>query len=236
MNKEYKYIKVLNSTGNWIAQCELKKRCPCDIQYFIDNFWMAIKNSGTVKEKVVLLFNPDKKRFCLCYNMVAAIGSDAEHPTEKQFEFCEKDAGEIIELTLRQIDFIMGFLYCETRTPIIKEENPIQSIKDDSIQMNGRLPMLESVFVKKYWSKIVKRHHKRNKGIRFEIRFSELGTKISVSAELCHQNNLRAKNNIQMEHEDRKLADIAIQEILCDLADAIQECARKYAKACDDNQ
>lgn len=235
MEKEYRYLQILKSTGG-MCEGRFKKPYPCSPDYLVSNLLMGIKNSAAINDKVVFLLNPDRIHFCLCYNIVAAIG-DVDHPSEEQFEFCKQDSEYVIELALRQIDYVMNFLLCETRsrsaTPVIREMDPIKSIEDNAITMNGRLPMLESIFAKRYWFRLAERYHKKNKGIRFNIEFHELGTKIVVTAELCRYNNLRAKSKLlPMEHEDRRLADVAIQEILCDLADAIQECAEDYAEAC----
>ncbi len=229
--KEYKYIKCLHFTAGGNADCALTKPIPCSNNYFIDAFWMPIKHQ--IGEKLVFLPNSDRRHFSLFYNQIAAIG-DISFPTPEQVEFCKQDSERVIEVALYHINYIMEHFYhegAEDVTPFIDELRPIAEVADNTITLNGRLPMQEAYFIKKYWNKIKEYHQDINPGIRFKIHFSDSGTKISVSAELCRYNAVCNKRNLP-KRNDNEVASHQLQIIICDLTDAVQDAAYEYAEAC----
>lgn len=229
---EYKYVKCLKFCPGGNIDCVLTEPIPCSINYFIQAFWMPIKHQ--IGEKLVFLPGVDRRHFSLFYNQIAAIG-DVSLPSPEQIEFCKQDSEKIIEVALRHIDTIMEHLYCKEPhddiVPLVDEYRPIKSVDDETITLNGRLPMQEQYFIKKYWTPIADYHHARNKGIRFRIHFSEHGTKVSISAELCRYNAFRAKQGLP-KCDNNAIVGPQLQAIMTDLADVIITAAFDYAEAC----
>lgn len=232
--KEYKHIQADYKAGG-MASCCLDKPINCDLDWFVHAFWMPMKHQ--IGDKLV--FCPsytDNSHFQLFYNQMAAIG-DVDFPTKEQIDFCAKDSERVMELALTHIDHILDYIYYEESVkdgvsdivPFIGK-NPIRAIRDNSIIMNGRLPMQEDYFIKNYWKPISKTYHDAHKGKRFKIHFSENGTVISVTAECCQDNARRTRHGLPL-HDNNSVCAHIIGQITCDLADAVISAANEYIDA-----
>ncbi len=231
MKSEYKNIAIVRLIPGVQVECTLAKPILCTNDYFINAFWMPIKRQ--IGKKLVLFLQPDMRTCVLIYNQIA-LGFDGE-VTEEQRELIKEDSEKVFEVAMDHIDRIVEHIYCKERTgdvvPFIDEYRPIVSVERNVITLNGRLPMQEAYFIKKYWESIAEQHHKDNKGVRFKIHFSDLGTKISVSAELCRYDVICTRKGLP-KRDPIAAENYQLQIILCDLTDAILEAASEYAESC----
>lgn len=231
--REYKNLKVLKIIPGAQLDCELRSPIPCTNEYFVNRFWMPIKRQ--INKKLVFALQPDMRTFSLIYNQIA-LGFDSDVVDTKRIKLIKEDAEKVFEIALTRIDNIVEHIYCKERTgdviPFIDELRPITSIEGNTITLNGRLPMQEDFFIREYWNSIRNRHHEECRGIRFRLHFSDLGTKISVSAELCRYNASCARSGAAPRQDAANGANYQIQVILCDISEAIADAAFTYAESC----
>ena len=232
MKEEYENFKVTRFVPGAQIDCLLNRPIPCTNEYFVHAFWMPIKHQ--IGEKLVFSLQLDMRNFSLIFNRVA-IGIDDDIINNSQMELILEEAEKVFTVAMDHIDRIVEHIYCKKKNgdtiPFIDELRPITSVDGDTITLNGRLPMQEAYFIKKYWKKIVDQHHQQSKGVRFKIHFAELSTKISVSAELCRYDAICAKRGLPR-RDASETESYQIQIIMCDLTDAIVEAAFEYAESC----
>ena len=225
--ENYKYIEILVKRPG-ILDCRMTQPMPCSTAYFTQAFWMPIKHQ--IGERVVLLMK-DNGSISLVYNALAAIG-DYRKMTMEQAKFCEEDSIRVFNVALRHIDNVMGFFYEDERNRIgfLDEANPIEKIVNESIQMTGRLPMQEAYFLDQYWKPKANKLHKKYKGVRFRLRFTNAGSVVTVIVEFCKEQALCRQMGIPFKEDPKKKA------FLCGLAtseltEAITAAAAEYATA-----
>ena len=128
----------------------------------------------------------------------------------------------------------MQCLYGDISDPDIAKfvdiNDPIKSVIDNSIIMNGRIPMQEEYFIDKYWYPIKKKYEAMNEGVKFKAVFSERATKLTVVAE-CFYYNARLKKSGKPECDSNSVMSLEIALIISDLCDAVLEATEEYANA-----
>ena len=136
---------------------------------------------------------------------------------------------------MRHIDRIMAYMYSDeeylgkTIQPFIDDISPIKSITNEIITMNGRLPMQEEYFLKKYWRPLIIKYKSLYKGVQFELHFSDNGTTISPTIYLRERDAQAEKYGVYNTID----ANPILQRVTSDIADLILQAASEYTDACN---
>ena len=234
MINEYKYIENIEILEGGGIRCRLSHPVRCTTNYFIDAFWVPMKHQ--LGKKFVLLIKHHGSVFELWYNQLA-VPQNIQHLPEDEFmAYVKHDAKEAAQKALRHIDRIIAHMYAaddyfgETIIPFANDVSPIKSLIEETITLNGRLPMQEEYFIKIYWRPLVSAYRKRYSGIQFELCFStENGTmELTPSITLRRHNAAAAKHGVCNTFD----ANPILQQVTCDLEDIVQRAVSEYADSC----
>jgi len=234
MTNEYKYIENIEILEGGGIRCLLNHPIKCSVNYFIDAFWVPMKHQ--IGKKFVLLIKHHGTVVELWYNQLAA-PKNVQHLFEVDFvEYVKRDAKDAAQRALRHIDRILAHMYTasdyfdEPIVPFIDDISPIKSIVDETITLNGRLPMQEEYFIKAYWRPLVAEYKTRYPGVQFELHFSteDEAMTITPSVTLRRHNAAAAKHGVCNTFD----ANPILQQVTCDLADIVQQAASAYVNAC----
>ena len=231
--KEYTHISDYKLREGGGVDVRLTSPIKCSLEYFIEAFWVPIRHQ--IGKKLVLIAK-NRYEFTLWYNQLASPENKQNLPEEEFAEFIRHDAKEVLRKALLHIDRIMAYMYGDTMykgnelVPFIDEVSPIHSIEDATIALNGRLPMQEEFFIKRYWHPLVDSYRTTYPGIQFEIHFFESGTKIEPTVAFRKRNAIAEKNNVSIYNSTD--ANPILRRVVNDLADAIIQAATDYFLAC----
>ena len=233
--RTHKNVISVEYKPSGIITCRLSRPIPCDMDWFIDAFWMPIKHQ--LGDKLILyLISKDGLEFSLFYNQAAALGVAINHPTKEQIEQYKADAKKSVDIALSQISRILDHIYLlpsknGAKTIPFLDVDCIHRVDGNTIQMNGRLPMQEEYFVKKYWTTIRKQYHAAHPGVQFRLFFSDDQTTITVDAK-CHRINARRQYRGLPELNGNDIYSNVTDRIVNDLLDAVVMAANEYLDAC----
>lgn len=227
---EYRYIKhEIKRDGD--IDCILSRPITCNTIFFIEAFWVPIRKQ--IDKKLVLIFK-SRSKFNLLYNQLSIPHNIQQLSQEKIAEFVQQDTEETLNKALRHIDETIARMYNDDEyngkniVPFIGEF-AIKSIEEHTITMNGRLPMREEYFVKRYWHSLTREYKTLFPGIQFKIHFSESKDQITPSLIFKRRDASAKKHNKDIRNED---ANPILHRVTCDLADAILQAASEYFDAC----